>query len=68
MVGRQDGAWLIVVALLPRGEIAILDPVEAAPGVQTVTRARFLDLRDGRILLALPVPREADQPFGLANA
>lgn len=66
MVGRRDGGWLIVVAILPGEAIAALDPGEEAKGVQTLTRARFLAIWDGRILLARPQPRAADQPFGLA--
>ncbi len=67
MVGCKDGAWLIAVAMLSGGEeIAILDPGEEAKGVQTLSRARFLEVWDGRILLARPAPRAADQPFGLS--
>jgi subfamily B ATP-binding cassette protein HlyB/CyaB len=66
MAGCKDGGWLIVVAMMPDAQIAILDPRQEAKGVQTLPRARFTDLWDGRILLARPAPREADQPFGLA--
>lgn len=65
MTGCRNGAWLIVVALMPEGQIAILDPAEEGKGVQTLTRAAFLEQWDGRILLARPETREAEQPFGL---
>lgn len=66
IVGRKDGGWMIVVAMMPDEQIAVLDLAEEAKGVQTLPRASFLDLWDGRIVLARPAPREADQPFGLA--
>lgn len=66
LVACKDGAWLIVVAVLAGDQIAILDPAEEGKGVQTLTRARFQELWDGRILLARPAPRVEDQPFGMA--
>ena len=68
MVGCKDGGWMIAVAIMPgeEAQIAILDPREEAKGIQTLTRARFVQLWDGRILLARPAPRAEEQPFGLS--
>ena len=65
MTGRRDGSWVIVVALMPDQSVAFLDPAEEARGVQTLAKADFLALWDGRLILARPKARAEDQAFGL---
>lgn len=50
----QDLPRLVVVAILPNCNSAILDPAAEAMGLQTLTRAVFEEAWDGRILLARP--------------
>ncbi len=65
MAARQDGSWVIVVALMPDQSVAFLDPGEEAKGVQTLDRAGFLAGWDGRLILARPKVRAEEQAFGL---
>ena len=65
IAGRRAASWVIVVALMPDQSVAFLDPAEEARGVQTLPKAEFLAQWDGRLILAKPIQREEDRPFGL---
>lgn len=71
MVIRNDGTWMIVVDIVtgPDGvkSVAVLDPIKEQEGIRLMSRADFLNVWNGTLILCKRVYDidDEDQPFGL---